>query len=205
VIGVAWAAVPAFGATSFTNPSDNPHVVTGASDGSTPFDIAVSGFTQGQQVFLELCDGAPVGTGWDPGLHCDNGTAPAAVIANGSGNASFPAADPNYQFPPAGTPLVGPSPSGLFACVGTLPNGVSNGGVDPATSLKTWNNCKVRASSNNASSTTDQVFLTLSLPGGGGGPVTPEVPFAALLPIGAIAVGGGFFLYRRRRMSHVAA
>jgi hypothetical protein len=203
-IAVAAVAVPAF--ATFTTPSDNPHTVTGASDGSTPFDIVVDGFTSGQPVFLELCDGSTVGTGWDPNFHCDNGTAPSPAAANGSGQASFLASDPNHQFPPAGTPLVGQSPSGLFACVATLSSGHNNGDPDAAQGgLPTWNNCKVRASSNNAASTTDQQFLGLVLPGGGGGPVTPEVPFAVLLPIGAVAVGAGFFAIRRRRAASSAA
>jgi hypothetical protein len=203
-IAITALAVPAF--ATFTSPSDNPHVVTGASDGSTPFDVVVSGFTASQPVFLELCDGSTVGTGWDPNFHCDNGTAPAPAAANGSGVASFLASDPNHQFPPAGTPLVGPSPSGLFACVATLSPGLNNGDVDPANGgLPTWNNCKLRASSNNAASTTDQQFLGLTLPGGGGGPVTPEVPYAVLLPIGAVAVGAGFFVIRRRRAANAAA
>jgi hypothetical protein len=50
--------------------------------------------------------------------------------------------------------------------------------------------------------TTDtSIVLTLSPPSA----QTPEVPYAVILPIGALVVGGGFMLIRRRRAHQAAA
>ena len=51
--------------------------------------------------------------------------------------------------------------------------------------------------------TSDQAFITLQLPDATA--QTPEVPVALTLPLAAIAVGGAFFLYNRRRAARAGA
>jgi len=106
------------------------------------FTIVATGFRPGASVYVEQCDGtSPQSPNWSPADHCDNGTAPSPVYADGSGRATFDAHDRNHKF----TPFVGASPQGLFTC-------------------GTPGNCTVRVSTNNASATDDQVFFAVVLP-----------------------------------------
>jgi hypothetical protein len=121
-----------------------------------PFTIQANGFAPGALVFLEVCDGTPsTAVGWNPNINCDLGTAPAAVAANASGVALFPAGDPNKQF----KPFRGASPQGMFNCLNALD-------PSPNNSLPDFMNCQVRISTNNTASTSDQQFFTMQLPTG---------------------------------------
>jgi hypothetical protein len=195
VIGVMVLALPAF--ATFTTPNTNPFTLSVDGSGNPlPFDVVVSGYPTTlpkPNIFEEICDGTPsTAQGWDPTINCDAGTAGSSTQPDASGNVSFPASDPNKHV----NPFRGESPSGLFNCIHT-------GDTPPANGLPTFDNCQLRVSSNNTASTSDQQFLTMTLPGSS--PVTPEVPYAVLLPLGAIAVGGGYFLIRRRRAAHASA
>ena len=66
---------------------------------------------------------------------------------------TFSSSDVNHRF----KPFKGTSPQGLFDCRAT---------GDPASApgQPSFTNCQVRVSSNNSTSTSDQVFFTLSLP-----------------------------------------
>lgn len=192
-------ASPAF-AGSFTSPTGtagSPYAVPGDSQGTPqPFDITFGGFSQGNQVYVEQCDGvSPSTSGWTPIAHCDLGTSPAAVVANASGAGTFVGTDPNFGF----TPFKGASPQGQFNCIAT-------GEANPNNGLPTFTNCQVRISTNNTAVTADQAFLPISLPTGSTPPPqTPEVPYAVLLPVGALAVGGGYLAIRKRRNPNQAA
>ena len=74
-------------------------------------------------------------------------------MADGSGNVSFPSADPNFGF----HPFKGASPQGIFNCLS--PNDPS-----PANGLTDYRSCRIRVSSNNSAATADQVFLPIQLP-----------------------------------------
>jgi len=153
VLVVAASAVPA--SAAIVTPATNPFNVPGNAAG-TPlsFTITANGFSPGQQVSVEQCDGvAPTVPGWSPTIHCDNGTSPAAVTADGNGSVTFPANDPNFGF----VPVKGLSPSGLFNCLAPTDPPSNNGHPD-------FTNCQVRVSTNNAAPTSDQSFLTMVLP-----------------------------------------
>lgn len=198
-LGALALAAPAF-AGSFTSPtgtSSNPYVVPGDSSGNPqPFTITGTGFPAGSQVYVEQCDGvSPTDPSWDPAADCDNGTSPAAAIADASGNVTFDAADPNHAF----HPFKDSSPSGMFNCL-------SPNDPDPGNGLTSYRNCQVRMSTNNAAATSDQAFLAIQLPDAATPPpATPEAPYAVLLPLGAVALTGGFVLFRKRRTTAPAA
>ena len=83
---------------------------------------------------------------------------PAPALADASGNVTFPAADPNHAF----HPFKGASPQGLFNCLApTRPS--------PANGLPDFTNCQFRVSTNNSAGTSDQVFLTMTLPAASAG------------------------------------
>ena len=189
VLGVGAASAilmsaPAF-AGSISSPTGSPYVYTSLN----PVSVTVTGFSPGQSVYIEQCDGvSPSAPGWSPTTDCDNGTSPAAGIADGSGDYTFSASDTNHAF----TPFEGESPSGLFNCL--YPGEGSLTGSD---GLPDYTNCQIRVSSNNGASTADQAFLTIQLPQPSA--QTPEVPYAVVLPLGALAIGGAFLLIRKRR------
>lgn len=151
-----WVGVgPASAATSISAPTGNPFVVPGNAGGDPqPFTVSATGFAPTTNVFVEQCDSAPsTAVGWDPTVNCDLGSSPAAVVADGSGNVTFPMADPNFAF----HPFKGASPQGLFNCLSANDPSPANGLVDHRT-------CQIRVSSNNAAATADQVFLKIQLP-----------------------------------------
>jgi len=148
--GVAFAG-------TITQPTGNPFVVPGDASGNPlAFTIVGSGFTAGQQVFVEQCDGiSPTAPGWDVNFDCDPGQTTAAAIANGSGVATFSATDPNHAF----APFKGEGPSSLFNCLS--PNQPA---IGPSNGLADFRNCRIRVSSNNTTATSDQAFLQIQLP-----------------------------------------
>jgi hypothetical protein len=153
-VGLVLSAGSASAAT-ITTPTGNPFVVPGDALGNpVPFTVAASGYTQGQLVYVEECDGtAPTAPGWSPTANCDLGSSPAAVIVDMNGVATFNASDPNHGF----HPFKGVSPQGLFNCL-------SPHGPSPNNGLTDFRNCKIRVSTNNAAITADQAFLNIQLP-----------------------------------------
>ncbi|MGZ6969325.1 MAG: hypothetical protein ACXVKN_16475 [Acidimicrobiia bacterium] len=149
------ATAPSVSAATITSPTGNPFVVPGNAAGQPlAFTVSATGYTAGDQVFIEQCDGvATTATGWDPTVNCDLGTSPAAAVANASGVVTFSATDPNHAF----KPFKGFSPQGLFNCLGPSDPSPNNGATD-------YRNCKLRVSTNNSAGTSDQVFLNLQLP-----------------------------------------
>jgi hypothetical protein len=187
VLGAFVLAAPASAGTisSPGSPWSVPSGANGVPAGGT--DISVSGFKPNSQVYLEQCDGLPpTAPNWSPTTHCDNGTSPAAGIVDSNGQYTFKASDRNHAF----TPFKGSGPSGSFDCL-------SANDQAPHDGLPQYRNCQLRASTNNATITSDQAFITLQLPDATA--QTPEVPVAIALPIVAIAAGGAFLLYTRRR------
>jgi hypothetical protein len=201
-VGVAILAVPA--AATFTTPSSNPFTVPGDGSGNpVPYDVVVNNFAPGAHVFLEQCDGVPSSSpGYDPAQHCDSGTSGSAATADANGVAHFPASDINLHV----NPFKGPGPSGTFDCLAPTDSNIADGNpqwgntsVNPA-----HTSCQLRASTNDTQVTTDQQYISLVLPSSGTA-VTPETPYAIILPVSAIAVGGALFLIRKRRASHASA
>jgi len=195
-IGVGLVAAPAF-AGQISAPTGNPYSWTGDTSGTPIYqDVSVSNFNPGQQVYLQVCDGTdPAGPQWDASLNCDLVSTPAALIMNGSGAGTFQATDVNHRF----RPFKGESPSSLFICLS--PNDPVPANPD---GLPVFRNCKIRATSNATTATTDQTFLNIKLPDMPTAPV-PEVPFALVLPLGAVAVGGAFFVIRKRQSARAVA
>jgi len=196
VAGTLLVAAPAF-AGSISAPTGNPYNWPGDSNGQPiAHDVSFTGFNPNSNIFIEQCDGTDPATtpNWDPTEHCDSGTSPAALKSDGSGNGTFLASDANHAF----TPVKGESPQSLFICKG--PND-----PDPANpnQLPIYTNCRIRVSSNNAAPTPDQAFLVISLPDTVA--QTPEVPYAVILPIGALGIGGSYFVIRKRRSARAAA
>src|SRR5262249_35108328 len=141
-------------AGTITNPSTSPFNVPGDSAGNPlPFLIQATGFIQGQNVFVEICDGnPPTMQGYDVNVNCDSGTSPAPFQAQTSaGNVTFDPTDPNFRI----FVFKGPSPSGFFNCEGPTD-------PDPNNGLPTFTNCQIRVSSNNSASTTDQAYKTMT-------------------------------------------
>ena len=132
--------------------------------GLQAFTVIATGFTPGQQVFVEQCDGnAPSVPNWDPAINCDSGTSGAPVIADATGTAFFNASSFNHRF----IPFKGASPQRNFNC-----NGLDDPPLFGSNGLPDFNNCQVRVSSNNADITNDQQFFGL---------VVPDNPSAALV------------------------
>lgn len=168
--------------------------------GWTPasFDITASGFPVGSIVYVQICSGVdPTTPGWDPVADCDSATVPAAGFADASGSFVFNAANENYRLPM----FRGDSPQEIFQCVS--PEEKANNTVPNPTELAVFDNCQIRVSSNHLNFTSDQSFLRFRLTEAGVGPdpEVPEVPFAVLLPLSALAVGGGLLVVRKRRMA----
>jgi hypothetical protein len=137
VLTIASAA----GAAQIVQPSARPYRVPSDAHGPVAFTIVAAGFRPGAAVYVEQCDGSsPRVLNWSPADHCDNGTSPAPVYADGRGQAMFDAHDRNHKF----TPFVGASPQSIFNC-------------------GTPGNCTVRVATNLASATDDQVFIALAL------------------------------------------
>ncbi len=148
--GVAFAA-------TITSPTGSPFVVPSDGNGNpVAFTVVASGFSPGQLVFIDQCDGvAPTAPGWSAVGNCDISQTTAAAIANASGVATFSASDPNHTF----VPFKGESPSSLFNCLS--PNDPP---LNPENDLTDFRNCKIKVSSNNNASTGDQTFLNIQLP-----------------------------------------
>ncbi len=186
-VALVAAATPAFAAGTFVSPAvtptDNPSFTIPANGRGNPIppDVVTTNFPQATNIFLEVCDGrSPSAQGYDVTLDCDNTTAPTPIQSQGlSFQEMFTTANHNE----AVLPFRGIGGGGGFNCLapedvkgGTTPNpdgsvtpigsSAKNGNpIDPA--QPSWTNCKVRVSSNNASNTNDQSFITFALSNGG--------------------------------------
>jgi large repetitive protein len=169
-IGVVSSIGPAFAATAITSPSSNPFSAPGDATGNPQaFTVSASGFAPGANVFVEQCDGVPATqSGWDAAQDCDLGSSPSPAAADASGNVTFNAADPNHAF----TPFKGESPQSLFNCL-------ASGESSPGNGLTDYTNCQLRVSTNNTAGTSDQVFLTLTLPSAQVAPAFTGTPTTA--------------------------
>jgi hypothetical protein len=144
-------------ASTITQPTGSPFVVTADASGATSlFTVNATGFAPGTLVYVEECDGvAPSAPLWSPTAHCDLGSSPAPAIADSSGAVSFAPTDRNRAF----HAFVGESPQSLFNCLVPGQRAPSNG---LASSAK----CALRVSSNNTAITSDQTFLALAFTNG---------------------------------------
>jgi hypothetical protein len=170
------AIAPASAApTGLIEPSSPPVIARVAGPGNaSAVSVVVGGFTAGRLAYIEQCDGvAPTASQWSPTSHCDLGSSPAAAIVSADGIASFPASERNRAF----HPFVGESPQSIFNCTGA-------GVTAPHNDLPSYDDCKLRVSTNNSSVTSDQVFIALEFVRGAS--TSPTSP-----PAGAAATGHG--------------
>jgi hypothetical protein len=218
-------ASPAFAGT-FTQPTSNPFtvpVVQSGAQAGTPltFPVAGTGYPATQAVFIEICDGLPSSNpNWDPTINCDLATSPAPSNASSTGAVSWPATNASLSI----VDFRGQSPQAQFNCVAqedvpsgtpTFPDGglnldgvnggLTKNGETIAQGVESWTNCQLRMSSSNQAATTDQAFITLTIPNTPTG--VPETSFAVLLPIGAagLLAAGLIVSRRRRRTARMAA
>jgi hypothetical protein len=160
VLGVM--AAPA-GAT-FVTPTQNPFSVPGDAAGNPQsFPVSANGFTSGDQVKIEQCDGTNPNTtpNWSPTVHCDLGSSPSISTADGTGTVSFPTrpGDLNTTF----TPFKGESPQGFFNCLS--PNEPL---LNPVDGLPDFRNCQVRVAKSLTTVNTNDQFFTITLPDAAG-------------------------------------
>jgi hypothetical protein len=192
-VAAAIAVVAGPASAAFVTPTQNPFTVPGDSSGNPqPFTVTANGFSPHAQVKIEQCDGTdPSSKGWSPTVNCDLGSSPSIATADDTGTVTFPANDLNLHF----TPFKGESPQSFFNCLS--PNDPP---LNPTDGLTDFRNCQVRVATSLTTVTADQQFFTIKLPDSNNPPPdTPEVPYALILPLGAVAVGGAFFFIRKRR------
>src|SRR5690349_11894437 len=88
---VAVTAATAF-AVTITAPASNPFTTTRTNAAGDPdfFTVSASGFTAGDPVYIQQCDGVnPSVAGYSLNDHCDFASGNTPLNADGSGNASF--------------------------------------------------------------------------------------------------------------------
>ncbi len=158
-------------ATSITQPASQPFAVPGsisATLGSPQaFNVVASGFTPGQNVYIEQCDGIdPATPTWSVSIDCDFGMSPGPAIAGGAGNATFAGTGNNFQ-----AFRDGRDAQNKFNCVNA-----ADRPINPA--KPSYTTCRIRVSSNNASATGDQAFLTFTMPSIGA-PSAPTIGTAS--------------------------
>ena len=189
-VGAATSRAP--GDTTIDAPGDDPIVVSASASGAPgAVTVKVSGFEPNTNVFVEQCSGEPESSdGWTPTRSCDAGTSPAAAIVDADGHATFDASDPNHAF----TPVVGPSPQGLFNCIPA-------GAAKPDNGVDSFTNCRIRVSTNNLRPTSDQVFRAIELPGSeaASGSGSNVGAFVVAFAVAALIVIGVVFARRRTR------
>ncbi len=152
-------------ATQITQPSTSPFAIPGdisATLGNPqPVDVTATGFTPGENVFIEQCDGVdPSSQTWSVSIDCDFGFSPGPVVADDSGTASFTGDNNNFQAFKDGRDA-----QNKFNCIGPQDR-------DPGNHLKTYTTCRIRVSSNPSTVTGDQAFLSITLPSVG----APAIP-----------------------------
>ncbi len=226
-VALVATATPAFAAGVFVSPpvtpTDNPSFTLPADAKGNPLppDVVSTNFPPNNSIFIEVCDGkSPSAQGYDVTIDCDNTTSPTQILSQGlTYQEMFTKANHNEEV----LPFRGQGGSDVFNCLapedvkaGTRP--AADGSVTPIgsttkngntidTFVPSWSNCKVKVSSNNASNTSDQSFITFALSNTPSGPPpsTPEVPLAVILPIGAAGLfAGGFLINRRRHSNHAS-
>ena len=184
------AAVAAGAAPQIVAPGSGTYTVqTDANGKLAPIAVTVKGYTPGQQVYIEQCDGLAItDPHWTPAIDCDVGTSPAPVFTPPSGTVVFDPANVNHRF----TPVKGLSPQGNFACFAT---------TSGKPGVPAFPTCKVRISTDNSQATTDQVFFDLAPPGTHASSSSSSSTLTIVLVIaGAVVLVllGGLFVVRRR-------
>ncbi len=147
----------AFATTQITTPSTSPYAIPGnisATLGSpNAITVVASGFTPGQNVYIEQCDGVdPATPTWSVSVDCDFGLSPGPAIADGSGNATFSGVGNNFQ-----AFRDGRDAQNKFNCVSIFDRPLNPNKPSYAV-------CRIRVSSNNSTVTGDQAFLSFTMP-----------------------------------------
>src|SRR5262249_41236874 len=139
-----------------STPNTNPFSVPGNAAGQPQsFTVVASPYPQGSsEVSIEQCDGVnPATSGWDPVSHCDTFSSPGAVDVGADGKATFPAGDANFGF----FPFKGQDSLHRFYCLAPLDPAPTDG-------KPFFTNCQVRVSTDLFNVTSNQAFLTMTLP-----------------------------------------
>ena len=182
-VGTTGTAFAASAITAPTSPytatydaTDVPNAITGTLP-LTAVTVTGTGFPDSTPIYIEQCDGvSPTSPSWDPSQDCDLGSSPAAVTSSTSGAVTFSATDVGHRF----QPFEDESPEGIFNCLGSAQ-------AAPANGLPSYTNCQIRVSSDDSALTTDQAFVTLTLPN----PSAPAAPTAVKAVSGSTTTGTG--------------
>lgn len=156
--------------------------------GYTPLQVSGSGVAPNDIIFISQCFKTVADPTFDPALDCDPGSQGNFTVAPGATSFSVV-----YR----GT-FRGDSVSDYsFAC--------AEPGFASPNGYPVLNTCFVRITVGSPGNTDNDTEVPVTFSAGGPGPVIPEAPYAALLPLGALAVlGGGYFVLRNRRSTHAA-
>lgn len=156
--------------------------------GFTPLQITGGGVVFGDNIFFSQCFKTIADPTFDPALDCD--------IVSGAFTSVAPGAT-TFNFLYRGT-FRGDSPSDIpFAC--------AEPGYTSPNAYTVLNTCFIRITTGSPGNTDNDTEVPVTFSAGGPGPVIPEAPYAALLPLGALAVlGGGYLVLRNRRSTQAA-
>ena len=136
--------------------------ISGTLGNPQPVDVTATGFSPGQNVFIEQCDGVdPASQTWSVSIDCDFGVSPGPAIADDSGTATFAGVGNNFQAFKNGQSEA----QNKFNCIGSADRPLNN-------HLTTFTTCRIRVSTNNSQPTGDQAFLSITLPSVG----APAIP-----------------------------
>jgi len=154
-------------------PFDVPTIAAGQTNpfGGNPgsFTVQVTGFPAKTLVVPLQCDGnAPTTPGYDPTIDCDQVTEQAQVETDSSGDATFPAYDPQSGF----YPFDGISPQELFTCL------APGQATPPDAPGMVSSVCQLKVTTNDTSINTSDIYMQMVLPspGTGGTTTTTSTP-----------------------------
>lgn len=199
-------SAPAFAAHTISTSTIN----VGSGFVSQPVDVNVSGLSGNPSFNIALCNNDQ-GADFDPTFDCDliGSRQSISLLADGS-RVLTGTTTPFQAFAVRSIPL---DPDADWRCA---PDGTTDGATVVTAGQRVYSTCRVRVWTGGLTDTTSQSFqnvtfqavtppptttappTTTTAPGPD--PVVPEAPYAALLPLGAVAVlGGGYLIVRNRK------
>lgn len=170
------------------DPGDPYQAVVDRTGHTGAVTVRASGFVPGELVNVMLCATTPARKPrFVLTLDCDVGTAPAPVLVDAKGIATFGASDHNHAF----TPTYGTSPQGLFHCI-------AKGDPPPRDGNPVSTTCAIRVATNNFNRTDDETYtdVVYSHTGNGG---KSSVPIVVVIGLGAGVLAGVLIVVLRHR------